>query len=796
MSSTFSFGEWISQRRKALDLSQRKLADQIACTVSTIKKLESDERRPSRELAQLLADALRIPSEWRETFVECARGLRPVDALTTIEAARGSEQSGSSPPAVIRLSAPSTPFIGREAELRQIGSYLDDSTCRLLTLVGPGGIGKTRLAIEAARRQVGRFPDGVAFVPLAAVTDATLIPTSLTHSLQIPLSGLPETQLRGFLRNRAILLVLDNCEHLKESLAWLPDLLGHAPSLKLLATSRERLQLIEEWVFTVPELDDSYSAELFAETARRLGVELADQEEATATICQLVEHLPLAIELAAGWTPVLSCSEIAEQIQHNLDFLAADMRNMPARHRSVRAVFDHSWRLLSPEEQSALMKLSVFRGGWTADEAAQVAGTTLLVLRTLVDKSLVRVTKDKRFDLHELTRHYAADQLGAAGLEVPTRRQHAHVFLALAEQSAFLRSAPDILPIMAPRLHQEQDNLRAALATAMALNEAEVAARLLSALFLFWLDFGYWNEGVTWADRILTAYPDISAPLRARALVTRIMLLRRIGDNQRCASLLPEALSVVEQVGDIVGLAALLQEQSFQTKDYETATALLEKALSLSRESGHFFFAAFQLQLLGDRARIHGDLSRAAKLYNESLELLQELNVRPRTVYPIGNLGRIAFQRGDYAQARKAYETSIALARDLGYKTAMADWSLRLAEVALYQEDFAQARTTLQETLMLCREIGNQSEITEALVLSAGLALAIGRYERAARLLGAAEIALEQHHTILEPSTHTQFADYTATTQAQLDPVTFQATYTQGKRLSLEQAIDYALELQ
>jgi tetratricopeptide (TPR) repeat protein len=254
-------------------------------------------------------------------------------------------------------------------------------------------------------------------------------------------------------------------------------------------------------------------------------------------------------------------------------------------------------------------------------------------------------------------------------------------------------------------------------------------------------------------------------------------------------------LALVQQVGDKAGLAALLQEQSFQTEDYETASTLLEKALSLSREIGNFFFAAFQLQLLGDRARIHGDLSRAAEWYTESLGLLLELNVRPRMVYPIGNLGRIAFLRGDYAQARRAYEASISLARDLGYKTAMADWSLRLAEVTLHQEDFAQARTTLQETLMLCRDIGNQSELTEALVLSAGLALAMGQTERAARLLGAAEIALAQHQTVLEPSTQTRFEDYVTTTQSQVDPVAFQSAYTEGQRQSLDQAIDDALAL-
>ncbi len=795
MFNTFSFGEWISQRRKALDMSQHELADQIACTVSMIKKIEADERRPSRELAGLLAEALHIPSGRRETFVECARGLRPVDALAAIQAEGGSEQNSSQSPAVPNLPAQSTPFIGREAELAQIGSYLDDPACHLLTLVGPGGIGKTRLAIEVASRLLDRFSDGVAFVPLAAVSDAALIPTSIAHSLHLTLSGSPETHLRGFLRPRTILLVLDNCEQLRESLAWLSDLLAHAPGVKLLVTSRERLQLVEEWVFTVPELDDSHSAELFAETARRMGVDLSGQEKAAATICQLVERLPLAVELAAGWTPFLPCSQIAEHIQRDLDFLAANVQNVPARHRSVRAVFDHSWRLLSPEEQGALMKLSVFRGGWAAGEAAaQVAGATLPMLRTLAEKSLVRVTKDKRFDLHELTRQYAADRLRAAGQEADTQRQHANIFLTLAERPSMQRSIPDLLAALA-YLDQEQDNVRAALASAIALDEAEVAVRLVNALFRFWLVRGYWSEGLMWADRVVTAYPDVSPPLRARALAVLINLLNRSGAYQRSALLFSEALSLVEQVGDQEALATLLQEQSLQTKDYETAIALLEKALSLYREMGQPFGIAQELLLLGDRVRIHGDLSRAAAFYTECLAIFRKIGARPRTAYPLGNLGRIAFQRGDYTQARAAFEESIALSREAGYKIGIADWSLRLAEVALYQEDFAQVRAALQETFILCRETSRMSEAADGLVLSAGLAIATGQNEHAARLLGAAEIALEQYHNVLEPSTRTRFEDYVTTTQSQLDPVTFQTAYTWGLRLPLEQAIDVALKL-
>ncbi|MGH9853211.1 MAG: ATP-binding protein, partial [Blastocatellia bacterium] len=331
---TYSFGEWLKQRRERLRLTQRELAAITHCSPAMIKKIEADERHPSPELAELLAGALKVPQPDHELFIQVARGERPVDALWRMQA----EATTSVLPfhAPVPLPVAATPFVGRSGELAQIGERLAQPNCRLLTLVGPGGIGKTRLALAAAQTQQTAFVDGAAFASLAALTDAALIADVIARSLRLTLSGPAAEQVLSYLRRRSMLLILDNCEQLDGDLTWLSELLAHAPRVKLLATSRERLHLAEEWIYTTPELAEA--AALFVETAQRLKQDFNSEAEQSAItrICQLVENLPLAVELAASWTPLMSCAQIAEHIQRDLNILAVDVRNVPDRHRSVQ----------------------------------------------------------------------------------------------------------------------------------------------------------------------------------------------------------------------------------------------------------------------------------------------------------------------------------------------------------------------------------------------------------------------------------------------------------------------------
>ena len=342
-----------------------------------------------------------------------------------------------------------TSFIGRAEEIAELGSLLDNPDCRLLTLVGPGGIGKTRLAVEIARTKLENFPDSVYFVPLQPLQVPDQVLAAVIDALPLQVSDDPKQDLLNYLREKRLLLVLDNFEHVLESAALVSDILTAAPHVCVLATSREVMRLQREWVRYVAGLtwpDDAssrqhnehYSAvDLFADRAWRLNstFSLADERKHVIRICQLLEGMPLALELAAGWIDTLPCAEIAAEIEQDLSILASDTRDMPDRHRSMRAVLDHSWQRLTVAEQAVFPKLSVFRGGFEREAAEQVAGATLRILSDLVRKSWLRMSGG-RYDIQEVLRQYAHEGLLAARDSDATLAAHCRYYAAFMQQRA------------------------------------------------------------------------------------------------------------------------------------------------------------------------------------------------------------------------------------------------------------------------------------------------------------------------------------------------------------------------
>ncbi|MBX3084915.1 MAG: tetratricopeptide repeat protein [Anaerolineae bacterium] len=737
MLDTFSFGEWVSRRRKAYDMTQRDLAEQSACGLVMIKKIETDERRPSRELAALLSEALRIPLEWRERFIECARGIRPLDALMGLTNDQ-LHSTSTTVPSTLRFSLPTqpTPFIGRQAELSQIVHHLADPNCRLLTLVGSGGIGKTRLAVQATRALVDIFSDGAVFVSLATLTDAALIPGAIAQSLRLTLSGSVEAQLISYLRTKSMLLVLDNCEQFGDGITWLSEVLASTTALKLLVTSRERLQLAEEWLYVVPEMDARQAAELFERTARRTlpTFDGTSQQAAIDAICTLVMHLPLAIELAASWTPYLSCEQIAEHIRHDIDFLAATVRNVPERHRSVRAVFDHSWKLLSTAEQIVLMKLSVFRGGWTADESALIAGTTLPMMRTLVEKSLVRVTDQGRYDLHELTRQYAADKLHSAGLTPEIRQRHCAVYQQLAERFGAQIGRAEAVAAFA-RLDQEHDNLRTAMSFALEIGAINVARHMVHSLFYFWQRRGYWQESERWILASFQAAEEADSVPLCQVLVCGAVCYGIQARYTESFGFLQRALDMARRLGDPTTLTEALT-CLLQATPLAEADVVFEELMSIWTEMGDGWqveHLANLHYLFGDRLRTIGRNEEAALHFHKSLRLFRELGNVDKIAYPLGNLGRMALQDGRLADAYPLIAESVALSRAIGNRVGIADWLQQLGAVVFALGDLEQAETYFEEALTLYDEIGNPSGHVSILAWQGHLALARGEISTSMR---------------------------------------------------------------
>lgn len=792
MDDQVSFGYWLRRRRKALDLTQEALAAQISCSVTTIRKIEADERRPSRQLTELLAQALQLaPQEWPR-FLQVARaeqGVKHLAALAPVAVEPARPATPISVSAQPNLPTSVTALIGRSLELDQIMLLLQDAMCRLLTLVGPGGIGKTRLALAVAEQEARlasaapRFPDGIWFVTLAAVSAAELLASTIAKTLGLTVSAVSEakTQLLNHLREKKLLLVLDNFEHLVEGAELVTELLQSAPALKVLVTSRERLMVQGEWIFEVqglpvPPIEQmehlaGYSAvTLFVQSARRVrpGFTLSAENQAhVVQICRLVEGMPLGIELAAAWVHLLSCQEIAQEIARTIDFLTVNRRDVPHRHRSLRAAFDHSWQLLTAEEQRVIRQLSVFRGGFDRELAAQVAEATLPLLSALVAKSLVQRTPaaagQRRFDLHELVRQYADEQLQRAGEAATTRARHAYAFLRFAE-TAESHLLTKEAPVWMDRLEQVRDNLRAALDWALepqqdapTIERMACGLRMMSATATFWLTRGYNQEGLG----------------RFKALLAR-----------------PEAETLYDgRMAALTWAGYFLWEQG-QVRE---AQAYLQEALQLNQRVGDKKYLALILSAWGQVANTQGDLATAQRYLNQSVVLWRELQIGYWLAEGLSVLGDIALAEHRYEAAEALYRAGMTASADSSDALAHPYILRRLAYLALQRADYTSAITLCHTSLRINQAMVTPQGITACLVALAYIAKAQSQFMRAARLLGAVETRLGSLTAPLYATDHQAYTQIVAALATQGEEANLAHAWAEGRAMRAEQVIRYAL---
>jgi predicted ATPase/DNA-binding XRE family transcriptional regulator len=659
MDSWLSFGQWLRRRRRALDLTQEQLARKVGCSKGTIVKIEADERRPSRQLAELLAQQLEIPPEERDDFVRIARTRRIVDSPEEVALPTLTRPAARTP---TRLPTPPTPLVGRQRELAEIEQLLQDDACRLLTLAGPGGIGKTRLALAAAGQRSPHLTDGVCFVPLSAVTAPGFVAPSLADALGIEAARSVDllAQICCFLSERQVLLALDNLEHLlveEENAATITSLiagiLASAPKVQILTTSRERLNMPGEWIFEVqglpvptadggsPAVAEASAMALFVQTARCVSPGFALDESnygAVVYICQLVEGMPLAIELAAAWTRTLSCTTIAQEIEAGLDFLASSARQLPQRHRSVRAALDHSWHLLAEAEQTALARLSVFRSGFDRLAAAEVAAVPLPTLAALIDKSLVTHPQPDRFDLHELVRQYAAEQLAAQpDLEQATRLQQSRYYLALLQDYYPALTSENQQEALAG-LTAEIDNLRHAWEWAILDNQVELLRMATWPLGYYYELRNHFQEGEA-AFELATDHIRLHADLAT--------------DDGRWK----------------VALARLQTAQAFfifRRGRIHEAQELLATCLDILEKGSHPAVLADALWAAGYADWFAGQFARGLDYFQRAYAITQALDLPYKSAINASFLGGVAHELGQYAQARRWLEESVAQGRTLG----------------------------------------------------------------------------------------------------------------------------------
>ncbi len=680
------------------------------------------------------------------------------------------------------LPRPASSYVGRERETAEVAELVRGH--RFVTLSGPGGSGKTRLSIEAASELVGEFKAGVFWIGLAVLRDPALVLETVGQTIGA------KDGLADHIGERELLLLLDNLEQVIEVAPDLASLVEVCPNLHLLVTSRELLRVRGEVEYPVPPLAEPEAVTLFCE---RSGLAADDT---TAELCLRLDNLPLAVELAAARTGVLTPPQILDRLAQRLDLLKGG-RDAEARQHTLRATIEWSHDLLADDEKQLFARLAVFSGGCTLDAAEAVTGADLDTLQSLVDKSLVRHTEG-RFWMLETIREYALEQLGDSREDADAiGRRHTEWFLALAEDAEpILKGAEQLVWLQ--RLEVEHDNLRTSLDWFFDHGDVDGAVRLAGSLWLFWYMHGHITEARRWLRRALDAAPDEPSEARAKLLHGAGYLAAEQSDSEEALALLEASLAYARESGAtaaaaIAGavLCPIRAEASSSTSDRRAAVAVGEEAVALARASGDDFVLAMALNNLGGVAVMLGESERAAAYFQESLELRRRMGDASRIALSLGNVAEMALQEGKTREAAAMFAEAAEIATAIGDKRHIHFALAGLGWVAYREERWEEAGTHARESLRLAQELGMKRPAVDEIFCLAGIATATGDTARAVRLAAAAAFQLSR----LAPheADNPDYQDIIERVKAACNPETWERASAEGRATGLDEVADFAL---
>jgi predicted ATPase/DNA-binding XRE family transcriptional regulator len=805
-----TFGEWLRRRRGGFGLTQAELARRLGCAPITLRKIEAEERRPSPELTQRMANALRVPAEQRDAFMRFARG--ELLAGEELDGAVQPAQAASGP----HLPNPPYDIIGRDDILKQVRDALTTGTSRtrILTLIGPPGVGKTRLALEAAHQLRPAFADGAAFIELAPLSDARLVAGAVAQALEIAEgkgASIQQTVI-AHLRNRRLLLVLDNFEHVLDAAPFVAQIAAECDGVSCLVTSRERLRLRAEHLLIVPTLELPHTqaaadvqrataARLFAARASAVNPDFVIDHAnaaAVAEVCRRLDGLPLAIELIAARAETLSPGDIVRQLEPRLPALVDGPRDLPARQQTLRNAIRWSFDRLTPGEQRVFAHLGVFAGGFTPDAAQAVLGDDAPVETALAALDAASLTQRQdahsvslRYALLETIREFALEELVAHDEVETARARHAEYFVRLAEATrGKLGSAQQ--GAWYARLSADLDNIRAALRWAHEHGRYEAMLEIGSRLYHFWWQRGLVSEGLSWLEMALPHRDGAPMDLQADGLVNAGVLAYQLDDYAKAQAYLLAGLEMARQAdhkrlirGALANLGTLMLTQG----EFDRVEPYLTEAIAVSRADNDEAYARFTLTVLGDQRYRQGQFAGAHDAYAQALAINQACNDEEGMADSLWGLARTERGLGEYEHAELHCAEASALYRKLDHEQGEG-WVINVrADIARDTGHLDEAPALYREALHIRLKHEDKQGCARVLDEAAQVLMRQHRTAVAVQVMSAADKARAELGGRMTSYECEQRDRALGSCRAALGERDCEAAWVAGRDLSLQQAV-------